>query len=388
MKAYGVMLCCLSKKALKILATTGYSTEQFLVAYRKFIGNQGSPAVVISDHGSQLLSAAKKQADPEAQDIKWEEIVGLAGRSGTKWTFTERGSPWRNGTAEAMVKLAKETLGHQLQSHLSLDWSELDSLFSQVADIINNRPLGVFHSEEDYHQICPNDLLLGRSHKPTGEPNLLDDPEVDIKKILSAREELVQRWWKEWERKVFPTLLPRKKWHHQSRNVQVGDIVLVQYKGRIKTVWKLGKVSDVFPDKHSFVRTVEVELRGRNKREKPLPYRYQPPLKLRLAVQRLCVLLPVEEQVQKGGPVKDASSVEDVDKDIGLIEETCQEKTPKFPATKAIQGKKLSKIEKQNRRNKLREPRRFSKRLAGFSASLSVVNNLEYYLSSDEDLES
>ena len=186
MKAYGVVFCCLSTKALKILATTGYSTEQCLVTYWNFIKNQGSPAVVISDHGSQLLSAAKKQADPEARDIQWEEIVGLAGRSGTRWTFTEKGSPWRNGTAEAMVKLAKQTLGHQLQGHLSLDWSELDSLFSQVADIINNRPLGVFHSEDDYHQICPNDLLLGRSHKPTEEPNLLDDPEVDIRKILTA----------------------------------------------------------------------------------------------------------------------------------------------------------------------------------------------------------
>ena len=69
MKAYGVVFCCLSTKAVKILATTGYSTEQFLVTYRKFVGNQGSPAVVVSDHGTQLVSAAKKQADPDAKDI-------------------------------------------------------------------------------------------------------------------------------------------------------------------------------------------------------------------------------------------------------------------------------------------------------------------------------
>merc|ERR1712082_362078 len=98
--------------------------------------------------------------DPEARDINWQQVIGMTGRSRTRWMFSEKGCPWRNGSAEAIVKLAKETLAHQLQSHQSLDWSELDSLFCQVADVINNRPLGVFHVEDDYHQICPNDLHL------------------------------------------------------------------------------------------------------------------------------------------------------------------------------------------------------------------------------------
>ena len=121
MKAYGVVFCCLSTKAVEILATTGYSTEQFLVCYKKFISNQGSPATVLSDHGTQLLSAASKLMDPDARDIDWQRVVGLSSRSGTKWIFSEKGCPWRNGSAEATVKLAKETLAHQ--SHQSLDWS-------------------------------------------------------------------------------------------------------------------------------------------------------------------------------------------------------------------------------------------------------------------------
>ena len=135
--------------------------------------------------------------DPDASEINWEQVEGLASRSGTRWVFTEKGCPWRNGTAEAVVKLAKETLGHQLQSHHSLDWAELDSLLSQVASIINSRPLGVFHAEEDYHQICPNDLLLGRTHRPNYEPDSSEEPEVNVQKMLLDRERLVERWWKE-----------------------------------------------------------------------------------------------------------------------------------------------------------------------------------------------
>lgn len=111
--------------------------------------------------------------------------MGLGSWSGTRWIFTEKGCPWRNGTAEAIVKLANQILGYQLQSHLSLDWSELDSLFSQVANIIYNRPIGGFHSEDDFHLICPNYLLLGRTRRPSYEPDANDELEVDVKKIMS-----------------------------------------------------------------------------------------------------------------------------------------------------------------------------------------------------------
>ena len=133
-----------------------------------------------------------------------------------------------------MVGLAKSTLAHQLQGDLSLDWSELDSLFCEVANIINNRPLGVRTlSDGDYHAITPNDLLLGRAQGIQGEADLEDTDEVDVQEYLSRREELVRRWWGEWYRKVFPTLLPRKKWHTSHRNVCEGDIVLVLWEGKI-----------------------------------------------------------------------------------------------------------------------------------------------------------
>ena len=397
MKAYGVVFCCLTTRAIKILATTGYSTEQFLVCYRKFTSNHGAPATIMSDHGTQLLSAAKKLGDPAAKDIDWEKIIGLSSRSGTKWIFSEKGCPWRNGSAEAMVKLAKETLAHQLQSHQSLDWSELDSMFCQVADIINNRPLGVFHAEEDYHQICPNDLLLGRTHHVNTEPGLPGE-EVDPKAILSDKEQLVRRWWKEWERKVFPTLMPRRKWHHQHRNVVPGDIVLIQYKSKVTTVWKLGRVSEVFPDRHGVVRTCEVVFCPRQRGEKLLPYKTKQLHSLRTAVQRLCVLLPKEEQ---GGQVVDVAEVDpQEDQPKQPDNSTCLVPVPNvrhedYPREVVRdleerdkdnqEPRKLSRHEKTERRKDLREPRRFSRRLAGFSAAVKVALDLEFYLSSDDD---
>ena len=140
-----------------------------------------------------------------------------------------------------MVGLAKTTLAHQLQGDLSLDWSELDTLLCEVANIINNRPLAVqTWSEAEFHAITPNDLLLGRVQGAAQEPGE-DTDEVDVKSILTRREELLRRWWNEWYQKVFPTLLPRKKWHTSLRNVRVGDVVLVLWEGKVVNKHRLGR---------------------------------------------------------------------------------------------------------------------------------------------------
>ena len=142
--------------------------------------------------------------------------------------------------------------------------------------MINSRPLGVrSRSDDDLHAITPNDLLLGRVQGDRQEP-VADDDEVDMKPILSHREELLRKWWGEWYRKVFPTLLPRKKWHTSCRNVRVGDIALLYWEGKLVNHYRLVRVSKVFPDPHRMVRTVTVVLRARDRRERLLPYKTKP----------------------------------------------------------------------------------------------------------------
>ena len=76
----------------------------------------------------------------------------------------EPGCQWRNGLAEAAVKLVKTTLELTIASQTSLTYAEMDTLFSQDADIVNRRPIAVKNfTEDDLQAITPNDLLLGRS---------------------------------------------------------------------------------------------------------------------------------------------------------------------------------------------------------------------------------
>ena len=53
-------------------------------------------------------------------------------------------------------------------------------------------------------------------------------------------------------------LQSRQKWLHPSRNLTVGDVVLVAAENTNRNYWPLGRIQQVFPDKKGFVRKVRV----------------------------------------------------------------------------------------------------------------------------------
>ena len=96
---------------------------------------------------------------------------------------------------------------------------------------------------------------------------------------------------------VWDSLVPTKKWRTAVRNVEVGDIVLVSYTSKlVKPVWRLGRITNTFPDDHGNVRDVEVSTRSRRGRpEPPREYTTRPRDLQRLPVQRISVMVPADE---------------------------------------------------------------------------------------------
>ena len=107
-------------------------------------------------------------------------------------------------------------------------------------------------------------------------------------------------WWARWIEEVLPTLIPCKKWKKASRNLQVGDIVMMLYKGNLVDDYRLAKVTQVFPDERNLVRTVEVSYRKRMKKEPSEVYKSKDLVTEKIAVQRLFLLQAVDEQLADG----------------------------------------------------------------------------------------
>ena len=99
-------------------------------------------------------------------------------------------------------------------------------------------------------------------------------------------------------RSIFTELIPRKKWKHKTRNLRVGDVCLLKYASRFsRPAYRLCRVKEVLPDDEGTVRSCRVQMRPKRQGEDSEPsYRPKELSTLIVGVQRLVVILPVEEQ--------------------------------------------------------------------------------------------
>ena len=86
-----------------------------------------------------------------------------------------------------------------------------------------------------------------------------------------------------------PGLIVRQKWHETSRNLRVGDLVMLCEASPLKAKYKLGVVDEIHPSEDGCVRAVTVRyvLIQKNNIQH---------IRVKRTVQRLSLILPVEEQ--------------------------------------------------------------------------------------------
>jgi hypothetical protein len=123
---------------------------------------RGAPSLIRSDRGSQLVGANNK-LKAAVKGIDQTQLEDYGADNGFKWEFTDPNAPWKNGCAEALIKSAKRaittTIGEQVMMY-----SELQTVFYEIANLMNERPIGkVSPDPDDGKYLCPNDLLLGRA---------------------------------------------------------------------------------------------------------------------------------------------------------------------------------------------------------------------------------
>ena len=151
--------------------------------------------------------------------------------------------------------------------------------------LIGNHP----STPEDGTYLCPNDLILGRSSTDAPQGPLKES--VKIKHKFDHIQSIVQIFWKKCSRDVFPGFVIRSKWHVKNRNVQKGNVVLVQDSNVVRSEWELGIVSDIFPGKDGKVRRENVVYKNFSTQETTHQYKRTKYTTIEGAVQGLIVLI-------------------------------------------------------------------------------------------------
>ena len=165
-------------------------------------------------------------------------------------------APHQNDCTESLVKgckyALKKAIGEQILSPF-----ELYTCLMEIANLVNQRPIGrIPNDPDDGSYLCPNDMLLGRSSSkvPQGPFKAIKNPRDRVEFI----QRIVDSFWVRWTNDVFQSLVPRKKWSVDRRNVQVNDMVMTADANAIRGKWTIGRIVEVHPGSDGKVRNVTV----------------------------------------------------------------------------------------------------------------------------------
>lgn len=257
-KHYGVLFTCLNTRAVHLELAMDCSTMELMQVLRRFFAVRGLPALMISDNGSQMVGA-ERELQAMVKGLDTDRLKEFCADKGMKWQFATPAAPHQNGCAEALVKNCKLTLKKAIGDQVLTPF-ELHTCLLEVANLVNQRPIGrIPNDPDDGSYICPNDILRGRasSQVPQGPFRQTQNPRHRFEFV----QKIVDSFWTRWTRDVFPSLLPRKKWHAEKRNVRVDDFVIMQSPNAVRGKWNVGRIINVYPGRDGRVRKVKVKTR-------------------------------------------------------------------------------------------------------------------------------
>ena len=300
-KVWGVLFTCTASRAVQLDVAVDYSTEAVLHPIRRLLAVRGATRVIISDPGSQLIGASNEMKEWVSGWDK-EALIRFGAEKNIEWNFIMAASQHQNGAAESLIKFSKGVIKSFLRSYgdTKLTLNEMFTLLWETANVVNERPIGIRpNSQTDTEYLSPNSLLLGRNSSricsgPFNSKDIFEDESSSVRTRFHLVQKICDQFWANWMKLYFPTLLWRQKWHHQKRNLKVGDICVLQDANAIRGEWRLTKVVDVYPDKSGIVRNVEVAVAPKFDGSKK--YKPQAVFKVKRHVSKLIVLVPIDEE--------------------------------------------------------------------------------------------
>ena len=259
-KVWFVVFVCCTTGAVDIRLMEDYTTDSFVLAFIRFSCRFGYPKWVLPDEGSQLVKGCK---DMEYSFIDAQHRLSL--EYGVEYTACPVGAHYVHGKVERKIQHVKKSLDICTRNE-RLSTIQWESLMQQIANSVNNAPIGVKNKVENLENLdilTPNRLLLGRNNNRC--PNSPVEITNDYRRIIETNANIFKAWFNAWLTSHVPTIVERPKWHTSDPKVKVGDVILfLKSEQQFDIQYQYGIVSSVFEGRDGHVRDVEIEYRNHN----------------------------------------------------------------------------------------------------------------------------
>ena len=254
-KRYGCIFTCLTMRAVHIEVAHSLDTDSFLNALQRFISRRGKPKLIRSDNGTNFVGAEK-----ELREVlrTWDnkKINGVMNNSSIEWKFNTPNASHAGGVWERQIRTIRRILTGLTKEQILTDESLL-TLMCTVENIINGRPLTTVSDDPtDENPLTPNHLLTMKGG--VIPPGVFNATDINSRKRWKQVQYLADVFWRRWLKDYLPTLQRRSKWQKTTRNMKVGDVVVVCDYTLPRNVWKLGRVVEVMAGNDGAVRSVKI----------------------------------------------------------------------------------------------------------------------------------
>ncbi|KAK9509896.1 hypothetical protein O3M35_004787 [Rhynocoris fuscipes] len=244
-------------RAIHLELVSDLTTSAFIASLRRFMARRGVCSKIYSDNATNFVGAAKELRKLFHNTCTSESVPEQLATEGIEWKFIPARSPHFGGIWEAGVKCIKHHLKRTIGGAI-LNFEELYTILAQIEAVLNSRPLTILSSSpDDLVPLTPAHFLVGGSLLIPAEE---DYTTININRLKRWRmvQAMVQHFWKRWASEFLMQLQQRGKWKEESRNMQVGDIVLLDSTSLPPQNWIIAKVTKIHPGKDGVVRVATV----------------------------------------------------------------------------------------------------------------------------------
>ena len=290
-KRYGVIFTCLASRACHLEVAYSLDTDSFVNSLRRFISRRGPVRYIVSDNGTNLVSG-QREVKESIQCWNEASIGKFCRQLNIDWSFNPPHSSHYGGVYEREIRTIRKVFNSlicELENKISLNDEMLVTLFCEIENILNSRPLNAVSNDvNDLEVLTPNHILR-LNYDICFPPGIFDKDDCYVKRKWRQIQFIADRFWYRWRKEYIPLLMERQKWYGKTRAHKIGDLVLIVDQLLPRNLWCLGKIVELTVNK-GHVRSARIKV-SKFKEEKNLKIETAV---INRPINKLVLLLPVE----------------------------------------------------------------------------------------------
>ena len=263
------------------------------------MNRRGAVRQMRSDQGTMFIGARTELREALAemdQTLVQEYLL----RNGCDWIPFKLNVPHAShmgGVWERQIQTVRRVMEPLLKSvGGQLDDEALRTFLTEAEAIINSRPLTTQNLSDSGapEPLTPNHILTMKPKVTLPPPGVFQSEDCYSRKWWRRVQYVANEFWLRWRKEYLQDLQSRQKWVRTQRNLAIGDIVISKEIDDVRSRWPLARVTEVYPSEDGLVRKVKIRMADGLLNDKGV--RQRRPTELCRPVQKLVLLLPVDEQ--------------------------------------------------------------------------------------------